>query len=96
MSKLPILCQLIAILLDKDFKFNLPIIYINFDIKNNYEVNQTQIGHLIFLKKLKWPYLRPTRFWKYFFIVLRKSYLYLRRYVFLEHPREHKKGESNN
>ena len=42
----PILCQLMAILaklLDMDFKFVLPIIYINFDI----QTNQTQIGHSI-------------------------------------------------
>ena len=46
----PILCQLMAILaklLDMDFKFVLPCIYINFDIQTNFEVNQTQIGHSI-------------------------------------------------
>ena len=46
----PILCQLMAILaklLDMDFKFVFPIIYINFDIQTNFEVNQTQIGHSI-------------------------------------------------
>ena len=46
----PILCQLMAILaklLDMDFKFVLPSIYINFDIHTNFEVNQTQISHSI-------------------------------------------------
>ena len=46
----PILCQLMAILaklLDMDFKFVLPSIYINFDIQTNFEVNKTQIGHSI-------------------------------------------------
>ena len=46
----PILCQLMAILaklLDMDFKFVLPRIYINFDIQTNFEVNQTQISHYI-------------------------------------------------
>ena len=41
---LPILCQLMAILaklLDTDFKFVVPNIYINFDIQTNFEVNQT-------------------------------------------------------
>ena len=45
-----ILCQLMAILaklLDMDFKFVLPNIYINFDIPTDFEVNQTQIGHYI-------------------------------------------------
>ena len=39
----PILCQSMAILaklLDMDFKF-LPVIYINFDIQTDFEVNQT-------------------------------------------------------
>ena len=36
-----IFCQLIAILA------KLPDIYIHFDIKTNFEVNQTQIGHSI-------------------------------------------------
>ena len=46
----PILCQLMAILaklLDRDFKFVLPRIYINFDVQTNFEVNQTQISHSI-------------------------------------------------
>ena len=30
-----------------DFKFALPIIYIHFDLQNDFEVNQTQIGHSI-------------------------------------------------
>ena len=37
----PILCQLMAILaklLDMDFKFVLPCIYINFDIQNNFGI----------------------------------------------------------
>ena len=34
-------------LVDMDFKFVLPVIYINFDIQTNFEVNQTQIGHSI-------------------------------------------------
>ena len=45
-----ILCQLMAILgklVDMDFKFVLPSIYINFDIQTNFKVNQTQIGHSI-------------------------------------------------
>ena len=40
----PILSQLMAILaklLDNDFKFVLPSIYINFDIHTNFEFNQT-------------------------------------------------------
>ena len=40
----PILCQFMAILaklLDMDFQFVLPLIYINFDIQTNFEVNQT-------------------------------------------------------
>ena len=44
----PILCQLmanLAKLLDIDFKFVFPCIYIDFDIQTNFEVNQTQIGH---------------------------------------------------
>ena len=47
---LAFLCQLMAILaklLDMDFKFVLPSIYINFDIQTNFEVNQTQIGHSV-------------------------------------------------
>ena len=46
----PILCQLMAIfakLLDMNFKFVLPGIYINFDIQINFEVNQTQIIYSI-------------------------------------------------
>ena len=46
----PILCQFMAILaklLDMDFKFVLPSIYINFDMHTNFEVNQTQISHSI-------------------------------------------------
>ena len=38
----PIMCQLMAILgklVDMDFKFVLPCIYINFDIQTNFEVN---------------------------------------------------------
>ena len=30
-----------------NFKFVLPLIYINFDIKTKFGVNQTQIGHSI-------------------------------------------------
>ena len=44
------LCQLMAILaklLDMDFKFVLPSIYIHFDIQTNFEVNQTQITYSI-------------------------------------------------
>ena len=51
----PILCQLMAILaklLDMDFKFVLPLIYINFDIQTNFEFNRIQIGHFI-PKKLR-------------------------------------------
>ena len=46
----PFLCQLMAILaklLDMEFKFVLPSIYINFEKQTNFEVNQTQIGHSI-------------------------------------------------
>ena len=46
----PILCQLMAILaklLDMDFKFVLPCIYINFDVQTNFEVSQTQISYSI-------------------------------------------------
>ena len=47
----PILCQSMAILaklLDvMEFKFVLPIIYINFNIQTNFEVNRTQIGHFV-------------------------------------------------
>ena len=32
---------------DMDFKFVLPLIYINFDIKTNFELNWTQIDHFI-------------------------------------------------
>ena len=63
-----ILCQLMAILaklLDMNFKFVLPNIYINFDIPTDFEVNQTQIGHCIPKNTpkilLKWPYLK-TKF----------------------------------
>ena len=35
-----------------NFKFVLPLIYINFDILTKFEVNQIQIGHSI-LKKLQ-------------------------------------------
>ena len=45
-----ILCQLMAILaklLDMDFKFFLAGIYNNVDVQTNFEVNQTQISHLI-------------------------------------------------
>ena len=41
------LMAILAKLLDIDFKFVLPVIYINFDIQTNFEVNQTQIGHSI-------------------------------------------------
>ena len=37
----------LANLLDMDFKFVLPSIYINFDTETNFEVNQTQISHSI-------------------------------------------------
>ena len=30
-----------------DFTFVLPVIYINFYIQTNFEVNQAQIGHII-------------------------------------------------
>ena len=47
----PILCQLMSILaqlLDMDFKFVFPSIYINFDIiQTKFEVNQTDIVHSI-------------------------------------------------
>ena len=46
----PILCQLMAILaklLDMDFKFVFPRIYMNFDTQTNFEVNQTEISHYI-------------------------------------------------
>ena len=47
---------------DINFKFVLPIIYINFDIiQTKFEVNQTQIGHSIPKKSKnlpKWPYLK--------------------------------------
>ena len=49
----PILCQLMAIfanLLDMNFKFVFPCIYINFDIQTNFEFNQTKIGHSILQK----------------------------------------------
>ena len=52
----PILCQLMAILpmvRDINFKFVLPCIYNNFDIKIKFEVNQTQIGHSIPQKNSK-------------------------------------------
>ena len=38
---------ILAILLDMDFKFVLPSIYINFDTQTNFEVNKTQISHSI-------------------------------------------------
>ena len=38
---------ILAKLLDMDFKFVSPLIYINFNIQTNFEVNQTQIGHSI-------------------------------------------------
>ena len=44
----PILCQLMASLLDMNFKFVLPSIYINFDIQTMFEVYQTKIGYSIF------------------------------------------------
>ena len=46
----PFLCQLMAILanlLDMNFKFVFPSIYINFDIQTKFKVNQTKIGHSI-------------------------------------------------
>ena len=46
----PILCQFMAILaklLDMDFKFVFPCIYINFDLQTKFEVNQTEIGQSI-------------------------------------------------
>ena len=46
----PILCQFMVILaklLDLDLKFDLPNIYINFDIQTNFEVNQTQTDYSI-------------------------------------------------
>ena len=57
----PILCQFMAILanlLDIDFKFLLPRIYINFDTQTNCQVNRTQISHSIpkkLQKSPKWP-----------------------------------------
>ena len=36
-----------ANLLDMNFKFVFPSIYINFDIQNKFEVNQTKINHSI-------------------------------------------------
>ena len=38
---------ILAKLLDMDFKFVFPSIYINFDIQTKFEVNQTQIDHSI-------------------------------------------------
>ena len=38
---------ILANLLDMDFKFVFPSIYINFDTQTNLEVNQTKIGHSI-------------------------------------------------
>ena len=38
---------ILAKLLDMDFKFVLPRIYINFDIQTNFKVNHTQISHSI-------------------------------------------------
>ena len=46
----PILCNLMAILaklLETDFEFCLPNIYININIQTNFEVNQTRIVHSI-------------------------------------------------
>ena len=46
----PILCPLMGILanlLDMDFKFVLPRIYMNVDTQTNFEVNKTQISHSI-------------------------------------------------
>ena len=49
----------LAKLLDMDFKFVLPRIYIDFDIQTNFEVNQTQISHSIPKNTPeKWPYLK--------------------------------------
>ena len=47
-------CQLMASLaklLDMDFKFVLPSIYINFDIQTNFEVNRYAKEHPVKLKK---------------------------------------------
>ena len=49
---------ILANLLDMDFKFGVPSIYINFDTQTNFEVNQTQINHSISKKSPKWPYLK--------------------------------------
>ena len=38
---------ILAKLLDIDFKFVLPSIYVNFDTRTNFEVNQTQISYSI-------------------------------------------------
>ena len=46
MNKLTLLPK-VAKLLDMDFKFVFPRIYINFDIQTKFEVNQTEIGHSI-------------------------------------------------
>ena len=54
----PILCQFLAKLLDMEFKFVLPSIYIKFDIHINFEVNQTQSSHSISKNSPKWPYLK--------------------------------------
>ena len=40
---------------DMDFTFILPIIYINFNIQTNFEVNRTQISYII-PKNLKSPF----------------------------------------
>ena len=53
-AHLTILAKLISILaklVDMDFKFVLPVIYINFGIQTNFEVNQTQIDYNIISKK---------------------------------------------
>ena len=55
---------ILANLLDMDFKFVFPDIYINFDTQTNFEVNQTRISHSISKmhskKSPKWPYLKKS------------------------------------
>ena len=43
-------------LVDMDFKFALPSIYINFNMQTNFEVNQTQIIHSILKNTAINPY----------------------------------------
>ena len=49
---------LLGNLVDMDFKFVLPYIYINFDIQTNFAVNQTQFGHSIPKNTPKNQYLK--------------------------------------